>query len=294
MQPIHEHRLKLGGAETRVLELDGNGPPILLLHGFGDSADTWRLTLDRLRKRERAAIALDMPGFGEASRLKREPELILPQLDDFVTAAVGRWATGRGIVVAGNSLGGLMSLRAAQDGDLPIEACVPIAPAGLDLARWITLIQREPVVRSVLASPVPVPPALVRAAAARAYRVLAFARPRAADPRVVASFASHFAGKRDAIRIIGTARRLFPEMQDPFELARIKCPTMVVWGSRDLMVPAAGAERIAGQVSGTRVEILEGIGHCPQVEAPDRVTELLLDFLAEEGLAEGDRASAVS
>jgi pimeloyl-ACP methyl ester carboxylesterase len=65
--PIVEHKLELGGSQTRALELDGEGPPVLLLHGFGDSADTWRLVLDRLRKRGQAAVALDMPGFGAAS-----------------------------------------------------------------------------------------------------------------------------------------------------------------------------------------------------------------------------------
>jgi pimeloyl-ACP methyl ester carboxylesterase len=291
--PIVEHRLELGGSRTRALELDGDGPPIVFLHGFADSADTWRLVLDRLRKRGQAAVALDMPGFGEASQLAREPELILPQLDAFVVAAAGHWATGRGVVVAGNSLGGCMALRAAQNEELPIEAVIPIAPAGLDLARWITLIQREPIVRNLLGSPVPMPPAAVRAAIARVYRVMAFARPRAADPGVVAAFTSHFHSKRDARRILETARRLFSEIQDPFELAKISCPAMVIWGDRDLMVPVAGTELIAEQIAGTRVEVLEGIGHCPQVEAPDRVAELLLDFLGEAGIADGDRASAI-
>jgi pimeloyl-ACP methyl ester carboxylesterase len=292
--PIVEHRLELGGSQTRALELDGGGPPILLLHGFSDSADTWRLVLDRLRKRGQAAVALDMPGFGAASRLAREPELILPQLDAFVAAAAGHWATGRGVVIAGNSLGGCMALRAAQNEELPIEAVIPIAPAGLDLARWITLIQREPIVRNLLASPMPMPQAAVRAAVARAYRVMAFARPRAADPGVVAAFASHFHSKRDARRILETARRLTIEIQNPFELAKISCPAMVIWGDRDLMVPVAGAERLAEQVAGTRVEVLRGIGHCPQVEDPDSVAELMLDFLTDTGIAGGERTSAVS
>ena len=50
MQPLFEHRLKLAGYETRALELEGSGPPLLLLHGYSDSADTWRLLLDRLGK----------------------------------------------------------------------------------------------------------------------------------------------------------------------------------------------------------------------------------------------------
>ncbi|MBA2629461.1 MAG: alpha/beta fold hydrolase, partial [Thermoleophilaceae bacterium] len=102
--PIVEHRLELGGTSTRALDLEGEGPPLVLLHGFGDSADTWRLVLDRLRRAGRAGVALDLPGFGTAGRLDRE-EPILPQLDRFVAAAVKHYDNGRGVILAGNSLG---------------------------------------------------------------------------------------------------------------------------------------------------------------------------------------------
>ena len=62
MQPIYEHNLTLAGVRTRAVELDGEGPKLILIHGYADSADTWRLLLDRLRKRGRGAVALDMPG----------------------------------------------------------------------------------------------------------------------------------------------------------------------------------------------------------------------------------------
>ena len=50
MQPLFEHRLYLAGYQTRALELEGDGPPLLLLHGYSDSADTWRILMDRLAR----------------------------------------------------------------------------------------------------------------------------------------------------------------------------------------------------------------------------------------------------
>src|SRR3954449_220268 len=69
VQAIFEHRLELSAHTTRALELDGDGPGIVLLHGWGDSADTWRPLLAELAASGRRAIAVDLPGFGHATRL---------------------------------------------------------------------------------------------------------------------------------------------------------------------------------------------------------------------------------
>src|SRR3954452_23895253 len=106
-EPLFEHRLTLAGFETRALELEGKGPPLVLLHGFSDSADTWRLVLDRLGRREQRALALDLPGFATADALDAARP-VLEQLDAFTAAAIRHAAGDRGarVVVAGNSLGG--------------------------------------------------------------------------------------------------------------------------------------------------------------------------------------------
>lgn len=49
-------------------------------------------------------------------------------------------------------------------------------------------------------------------------------------------------------------------------------------GDRDRLVFHSGAERVLNTVAGARLQLLRGIGHCPQVEAPERVAELVLDF----------------
>lgn len=282
MQPLFEHRASFAGYDTRVLELEGEGPPVILLHGFSDSADTWRYALDALARRDRAAVAVDLPGFATASELKPGP--VLPQLDRFGAALVRRYAPEGGAIVAGNSLGGCAALRLAERPELGIAGIVPVAPAGLDMARWMTIIERDPIVRWVLASPLPIPGVLLHAAVSEVYRRVAFHRPRAVDPKVVSSFARHFRDRATAARFLATGRRLYPELTGCFRLDRVTCPVLVIWGRQDRMVLARGAQILADAIPGTRVEILEGCGHCPQVEMPERFAELLLDF--DPGMAQ--------
>jgi pimeloyl-ACP methyl ester carboxylesterase len=283
MQPLFEHRRRFGGFETRVLELEGDGPPLVLLHGFADSADTWRLVLDRLGRSDRRAIAVDMPGFAMADPLRAGK--VLPQLDRFAAAVISHAAAegGGDVVVAGNSLGGCVALRAGQRESLPIAGVVPVAPAGLDMARWFVLVEREPILRTLLALPTPLPEVVVRQVVARAYRMLAFAKPGEVDPQVVDAFTRHHRDRATVRRYMDVGRRVLPELNDPkcFRLDKVKCPVLVVWGDRDVMVAHRGADRVVAALPETTVEILKGIGHCPQIEAADRVTSLLTGFPSE-------------
>lgn len=276
MQPLVEHGLTLDGVETRALELEGRGAPLLLLHGWADSADTWRLALDRLARGGRRALAVDLPGFGEAAALGPGP--ILPQLDGFARAAVEYLAPDGGAVVCGNSLGGCMALRLAELAELDLRGVVPVAPAGLDMARWFMLVERDIALRALLTAPVPLPGFAVRRAVGEVYRRLAFARPGGVDPRVVTTFARHLGDRASVARRLALGRRLLPELRRPFHPERIACPVLLVWGARDLMVFQTGAQRILDAVDESRLEVIDDCGHCPQIEATERLCDLLLDF----------------
>lgn len=283
-----EHELTLAGFHTRALELEGKGPPLLLLHGWADSADTWRLVLDRLARLERRALALDLPGFGAASKLGSGP--VLPQLDRFARAALRYAAPDGGAIVCGNSLGGCVALRLAEDDVLDLAGIIPVAPAGLDMARWFTLVERELLVRGMLASPLPLPGFAVRRAVGEVYRRLAFARPRGVDSRIVATFASHLGDRRSVAERLATGRRLLPELRSPFRHARIPCPVLLVWGERDVMVFRTGARRVLEAAAVADLVVIEDCGHCPQLEAPGRFCELLLPFPASLATAATDGA----
>jgi pimeloyl-ACP methyl ester carboxylesterase len=287
MQPLFEHRLELAGYDTRALELEGDGPPLVLLHGYADSADTWRRVLDRLARSNRRALALDLPGFGTADRL--EPGPVLPQWDAFAAAAVEHAAAeGGDVILSGNSVGGCIALRAGERAnELPLAGIVPVAPAGLDMPRWFSIIERDPLVRLVLATPVPLPEPVLRLTVGEAYRQLAFAKPRAAAREVVRSFTDHHRSKAQVQSILDTGRRLLPELSDCFSLEKVTCPVLLVWGERDRMVTHRGARLVTEALPETTYELLEGIGHCPQVEAAERVARLLVEF----GAAPSQRAA---
>ena len=281
MEPLVEYRDSFGGWVTRVLELEGEGPPLVFLHGYADSADTWRLMLAELGRRGRRAIAVDLPGFGAAGSLTPAGS-VLAQHDGFTAAVLE--AVGPGAIVVGNSLGGCVAIRAAQNPDLGLAGIVPVSPAGLGLAPWLDVIEANPIVRTLLLAAAPLPRPAVQALVGRIYRTIAFAPRAQVDPLVVRTFASHFRDAATVRRYLETARRIFPELHDPFDFDQISVPVLLVWGRRDAMVPHRGAEKLLAEVPGTRLEMLDSAGHCPQIEDPHSVVELVLAFGA--GLAD--------
>ena len=283
MEPLFEHRMEFAGYETRVLELEGRGEPIVLFHGWSDSADTWRCVLAQLGREERRAVAVDLPGFGTADSLEDGP--MLPQLDAFGAAVLayagagakrgGRRRAARGIVV-GNSLGGCVALRLAERAPEQVGRVVALAPAGLDMARWLALIEHDQVLRVLVHAPVPFPARIVQGAVARAYRSLAFADPDAVEPGIVRAFAKHHPDRAALVRMLASGRRLLPELHDPFDFDAIGCRVQLVWGDCDRLVFHRGAKRLLAAVPGSTLELLERCGHSPHIEHPDRVVELLL------------------
>jgi pimeloyl-ACP methyl ester carboxylesterase len=275
MPSLHEHSMPFNGHRTRVLEVEGDGPGFVLLHGWGDSADTWRPLLAELASIGRRAIAADLPGFGRASGLARGP--LLPQLDDFAAALVLEWSAGEAVVVAGASLGGAVALRLAERPDLPIAGVVPVSPAGLERPGWFDCVERDPIVRRLLDIPMPVPGALVRSLVGADARL----DPRASQQDIVDAFAADHGSRRSAAALLDSGRSLLPELATaPFDLAAVACPVLLVWGARDRLVPGSGARVVLDALPETRVELIEGCGHSPQLEATGELLELLLAFPA--------------
>jgi pimeloyl-ACP methyl ester carboxylesterase len=91
---------------------------------------------------------------------------------------------------------------------------------------------------------------------------------------------------------MATGRRMLPELVDPFDLPAITVPIMLVWGERDRMVTHRGSRHLLAAHPGLRYELLEGVGHCPQLEVPERLVGLLQEFGAGEAAGRQSRSQA--
>jgi len=271
---ITETRASYNGVRTRVLAVAGNGVPIVLLHGFADSADTWRGLLAELEAAGRQAIAVDMPGFGAADA--RAPGEILPQLDAFVDAMLVD--TGPAVLI-GNSLGACAAVRAASRGSSSIRGVVAVDEPIL-ASHWLIRLSRgrhDPF--RMLPSRAPVSKAaygrLMRATFAR----LLYGDPKQADPRVVSRFTEQVPDVHATRLLLEDARQVAVETAAGYDVAHVACPLLVVHGCKDRVIPVHASERLHESVPGSTLIVMPESGHCPQVDDPSGLAAHVLRFL---------------
>ncbi len=250
-----------GGGGAIAYGRSGTGPPLLLIHGLGATRRIWEPQHDRLAA-ERDVIAVDMPGFGES------PSLAAAPTPAALAAALAALCDDLGIErphVAGNSLGGWVALELAKAGRAASLCLIspaglwsrPLGPRRVDSRAWARRLR-------------PLVGPLVRSRRARAAMLRStLARPDliSADDAEALIAAWIDAPAYDAANA---------EMRRGVctDLDRVTVPTTIAWGEHDGLVAPPKPER---RPPGSRLIVLEGCGHTPNWDAPERIAELLLD-----------------
>ena len=248
-----------------------NGPPVLLLHGFGSSLHSWDQWA-ALLEADRRVIRLDLPGFGltgadptgDYSDL-RAVALLEGLLDRLGVAQAD---------VVGSSMGGRIAWRFAAERPARVRKLVLMAPDGFASAGF-TYDRPAGVPLLMRALPYTLPMPLLRGGVAPAYADAASLTESALERYRDMMIAP---GVRAAILDRMATHVLVPP--EPF-LRRIAAPVLLLWGESDRMVPAAHAADYARELPDSRTVVLPGLGHVPMEEDPARALAPVTAFLGE-------------
>lgn len=252
--------LEVAGARVHFRD-EGEGPPLLLVHGTSASLHTWDGWTQALRDDFRV-VRMDLPAFGLTG-----PSASGDYTIGGYVAFVDAFAAALGIerfALAGNSLGGLIAWRYALAHPQRVARLILVDPGGRPheglsvllmfgqvpglnlIMQYITprLIVRQQI-ENVYGDPSRIAPGVVD----RYHKLLLRSGNRAAFVRYtnIADFSEHF----DRINEITT-------------------PTLIMWGDQDRLIPVEFADDFAAALPQAQVQIYPGVGHIPMEEIPER------------------------
>ena len=278
--------------------------PVVFVHGFGASSAHWRFNL-RPISAQQSCWAIDLLGFGASSKPHSQLAGELPQpgsvlygfdlwgnqLADFVQQVVRPIGTSQ-VQLVGNSIGGLVVLRATQI--LQERGCSPkqvvllnCAQRQLDdknaasltpLERWSRPLVKRLVRQRALLKPLfasVARPVFVRQVLSQAYPSGTNLDDELVELLVMPS------RDKGAVEAFRGFVNLFSDHIATELLHQLELPVRLLWGAADPWEPLAEAERWAKSFGCIQeLAILENVGHCPHDEAPEKVNPILLRWLA--------------
>ncbi|MBJ7288477.1 alpha/beta fold hydrolase [Williamsia sp.] len=268
----------------------GTGDAILLIHGMAGNSTTWRGVMPSLATRYRV-IAPDLPGHGESGKPRGDYSLgsfaawlrdLLDELEIDRVTVVGQ-SLGGGVAMQftyqhpeycerlsligsgglGPDVSWTLRLLAAPGAELlmPVIASKPIITAGSAVHSWLTARGlRAPRANEMW----------------QAHASLGDRETRQAFLRTLRSVVDHRG------QAVSALSRLY---------LNTGLPTLLIWGDDDAIIPVEHGYAAHEAMPDSRLEVLPGVGHFPQVEAPETVARLLGEFMTEApgSLRSGDR-----
>ena len=275
------------GGESRIVKLPdsggiqvhyvtaGHGSPVILIHGLGASAVTWRDNVAALALRH-SVYAIDVPGHGDSDK---------PDSDYSIDTVTG-WLLGfqralgleRPALIA-NSAAGVVALNIATEHRDAVSALVLVATVGFgrELPLYVRLVS-IPLLGEILESPRVGRPGMMLKGV--------FSDQRFATPELARELYRSRAmpGAKEAvvrpIRQWVGLRGLRREMLLLDDLASLSIPTLIVWGEEDGILPVSQARAAAEHAPGARLHVFDRCGHWPHMERAGEFNELVLDFLS--------------
>jgi len=274
----HLNEVVVAGRRMHYLDV-GAGPVVVLVHGLASAWPVWFRNIPELALGHRV-IAVDLPGFGRSDSLRgrvgirHHVDAIRGLLDHLDVDEVR---------IVGHSLGAVVAQQFAARHPARSAALVLVASGdaphrlqasllcGLALGSMLLSHGPRPAVETALGRAI--------AAAPIRQRLLGWAvhDPAEVSPELAAEMVNTACGSPGAMSAVTAALRAVRRQ----DLKLIVCPTLIVGGRCDRIVPVTSLERVAAAITGARCEIIPHAGHHPMFERPDVFNAVLRNFLEE-------------
>jgi pimeloyl-ACP methyl ester carboxylesterase len=286
----HQRWLIVDGQPVNMIELGpehsgGAGAetqPLVFVHGLSGCWANWLEQLPVLAQEHRV-VTLDLPGFGYSPMPIDGTEITISGYARLLDRLLGELGIDAAAVV-GNSMGGFISAELAIAFPQRVERLVLISAAGISTTANPAVERALPSLRrlqTVLAG-------TGAWLASKSDAVARRARLREALLNVVTRHPSRLPAALAAEQLRGAGKPGFLQALQSIldydvreRLPEIACPTLIVWGEGDRLIPVRDADVFEELIPDSRKVIFEDTGHMAMLERPAAFNALLKDFLAE-------------
>ncbi len=250
---------------------EGEGTPIILLHGTGASLHTWDLWAERLKDKYRV-LRITLPGFG-LSGPRRDKKYKIKDYVNLLESFVEKIGVEK-FYLAGNSLGGSIAWLYTSYNDNKVKKLILINSSGFEFDEipFVIKIARNKHLNFLIKKISP--KFLIKKSLNEVYFD---------DKRISKSIINRYykLNLREGNRQAFVDRALINFTDHTSRLKKIKSPTLILWGGNDEWINVKFAQKFKTMIKNSRVSIMNETGHIPMEEKPFESLRIVEDFLVE-------------
>lgn len=296
-RPVETLQARWAAPPSRFVALQGmqvhlrdEGPrddptPIVLIHGTSASLHTWDGWVVALSPHRRV-VRMDLPGFGLTGPAP-DGDYSMARYTGFVRDLLDLLNIDQA-VLAGNSLGGGIAWHTALAHPSRVRQLVlvdasgyPLQPQSMPIGfRLAQMAWLAPLTQNIL------PRSMMAASVRNVY-----GQPDKVSPALVDRY--HELTLREGNRASLMKRFLYRSSDAALagQIAQLRLPTLILWGSKDRLIPPGHAQRFHQDIVGSQLQVFEGLGHVPHEEDPEATVQVVKRWLANP--AQRDKRTSV-
>lgn len=234
-----------------------NSQVAIILHGWQSSKEKWEKVKESLERQGIKTIVPDLPGFKKEAELNR-----VWNLDDYV-GWLEKFSSeiAEPFFIIGHSFGGRLALKFGAKHPEKLRGLILVSSAGIKSPEN--------------------PRQKLMAAAAKIGNKFSFLPFFEFLRKFFYKFIvrkSDYCGLGGALK--ETFKKVIAEDLTPF-LSQIKTPALIIWGEKDEITPLKDAYLMNKMIPNSKMEILRGVGHAPHLEIPEKLSQIIIDFVIQ-------------